>query len=479
MPIPFSSALYYPYIDVKNERWLRSAALFWDSIRTIVPESYRDPYSSVVARELNDEGILEPVQVSSDMEEIESLTDTVLDFLTDPASTNVIFSSENHPSRIHPEKMSSELRYFLDIHPDKLPREIRSHFEHAFSEEGWYRVDPGFANFYMTLLASKLANRLGLGLITESSAADQLAIAVHKGRPLGSNDIDFQYRRRFGRHFHAFGPHRELPQEVAPGLLIDLIVQSIELPQNLSVKDLLKFKNDHREELSLFRREISKLTTDIPKDASVEALRQAVHDQYKAQVLPAMRSLRHSLQAQGWDAALNGFLKVSFFTAAPTSAAIFAGFPSSVALLAGAGVSLTASAVLLVNQLQRTKIDNPYSYLLTFAGHMHNSGFPNIHFALAIVLMTPSGVGYGFARDHTLDGTITIFGRNRDDDWTDTGANQQLAGNWDQLTQSRLHWRLVAYDTLTSGIQGLVEDLVKEVALQLGKVGIAALIALI
>jgi hypothetical protein len=115
----------------------------------------------------------------------------------------------------------------------------------------------------------------------------------------------------------------------------------------------------------------------------------------------------------------------------------------------------------------------------TFAGHMHNSGFPNIHFALAIVLMTPSGVGYGFGRDHTLDGTVTIFGRDRDNDWTDTGANQQLAGNWDQVTQSRLHWRLVAHDTLTAGLQGLVEDLVKDAATQLGKAGITALIALI
>jgi len=28
MPVPFSSALYYPYIDIRNENWLRIAALF-------------------------------------------------------------------------------------------------------------------------------------------------------------------------------------------------------------------------------------------------------------------------------------------------------------------------------------------------------------------------------------------------------------------------------------------------------------------
>jgi len=366
MSVPFSSALYYPYIDIKNDHWLRNAALFWDTIRTIVPESYREPYSSAFARELSDEGVLVPVRVSSDMEEIESLTDTVLDFLTDPASAGVMFDTERNPTQIlHPEKMSLELRELADIHPEKLPYFIRSHLDRALNNEGWYQVAPGFANFYMTLLASRLADRLGLGLITESSTADQLAIAVNKGKPLGSNGSDFPRRGRFGRHYEAFGPRHGLPREVAPGLLIDLVVQSIELPQHLSVKDLLKFKNDHREELALFRREISKLTTDFPNDASVEALRQAVHDQYEAQVLPAMRSLRHSLQAQGWETALNGFLKVSFFSAVPTSAAIFAGLSSSVALIAGAGVSLTATAVLLANQHQRTKIDSPYSYLLS------------------------------------------------------------------------------------------------------------------
>ena len=115
----------------------------------------------------------------------------------------------------------------------------------------------------------------------------------------------------------------------------------------------------------------------------------------------------------------------------------------------------------------------------TFTGHMHNSGSLNVHFTLVIVLMTPSGIGYGFSRTHALDGTVTFLGRHRDDDWADTSNNPQLAGNWGQLTQSRLHWRLVANDTLSAGVQGLVEDLVKEAASEFGKAGIAALIALI
>lgn len=366
MPVPFSSALYYPHIDIRNERWLRGAALFWDSIRTIVPESLRDPYSSAFARELNNKGVLDPVRVSSDMDEIEALTDTVLDFLTDPASAAVMLETDKHPAeRIHPEKMSHELRGLVEIHPEKFPHMIRSVLEEAAGREGWYHVAPGFADFYMTLLASKLAERLGLGLVTELSAADQLAIAIHKGKPLDSGSHDYPRNRWFGHHEAAIGRRRTLPKEVAPGLLIDLVVQSIELPRTVAAKDLLKFKKDHREELSVFRREISRLTTDFPKEASIEALRQAAHDQYEAEIVPALRSLRHSLKAQKWDTALNGFLKISFFSAAPTSAAIIAGVPGPVALLAGVGVSLTASAVLLANKLGRTRLESPDSYLLS------------------------------------------------------------------------------------------------------------------
>lgn len=309
MPTAFSSALYYPYIDIRNERWLRSAALFWDSIRTIVPVSHRDPYSNEFARALYDEGVLNPVRVSSDMDEVEELTDKVLEYLTDPASAGVMFDTDRHPARrIHPEKMSYELLELAHLHPDKLPYMIRSNIERGLNDDGWLHVAPGFANFYMTLLASQLAERLGLGLVTESSAADQLAISVRKGKPLGSAP-----GRRVGRQFDAFGPRRTLPTDVAPSLLVDLMLQGITLPQDLPVSEVLKFKNYHAEELSVFRREVSRLTSELPEDVPIEALRQAVLDQYQANVLPAMHSLRESLRAQSWESGLGGLLKVSFF----------------------------------------------------------------------------------------------------------------------------------------------------------------------
>jgi hypothetical protein len=113
----------------------------------------------------------------------------------------------------------------------------------------------------------------------------------------------------------------------------------------------------------------------------------------------------------------------------------------------------------------------------TFQGHMHDSGFPNIDFALAVVIMTPSGIGYGFPRQGHVDGTITVFGRNRDHDWIETGVNQQIAENWDQITQGSLFWRLVAQDTLSRGVQGLLEDLAKEAAKEAFKALVTLILA--
>ena len=39
----FTKALYYPWIDIKDESWLKTTILYWNHIQTIVPESFDNP----------------------------------------------------------------------------------------------------------------------------------------------------------------------------------------------------------------------------------------------------------------------------------------------------------------------------------------------------------------------------------------------------------------------------------------------------
>jgi hypothetical protein len=114
----------------------------------------------------------------------------------------------------------------------------------------------------------------------------------------------------------------------------------------------------------------------------------------------------------------------------------------------------------------------------TFTGHMHDSGFPNIAYTLGVVIMTPSGIGFSLSHSGHLDGTVTVFGANRDDEWTDTNVNSELQKNWDQIRQGRLFCRLVASDTLSKGVVDLLQQIAEDAAKQLAIAGVVALIAL-
>jgi len=99
----------------------------------------------------------------------------------------------------------------------------------------------------------------------------------------------------------------------------------------------------------------------------------------------------------------------------------------------------------------------------SFAGHIHNSGAVNIRYTLAAVLITPSGQSFGFARNaHRVDGTQTLIDRNRDDNWNSNGNDIDIMRNWDQVSRAQLQYRLVAADTITTGIEKYLFDFTVE-----------------
>ncbi len=116
----------------------------------------------------------------------------------------------------------------------------------------------------------------------------------------------------------------------------------------------------------------------------------------------------------------------------------------------------------------------------TFSGHMHNSGFPNYQFAVTAVVMTRSGVGYGVIHNGNVEGTVEVFGRERDQDWVDTGTNSGVAENWRQVVQGgTLYWSFMAKDTITQDLQQMLNDLAKKAAQEVAETGLKALVALV
>jgi hypothetical protein len=360
----FTKALYYPWIDIKNEGWLKNALLYWEQVQTIVPASIEQPYSTKTAREFFDEGLLTPYHVESSMREIDELTDDVLKYLESPEGAEVLMSkeiSEHH--YIHPDKLPDEIRELVDVHPEKLSYEIRHRLRHSLSNsqrDHWIAVDVRFADFYMTLLATRLSEQAGAGLLTDVPANNKLANAVKLDAKLS-----LPKSRRYRHDYDEFRHRRNMPLSLAQGTLADLIFERIQIDPDTPTKKVLKFRKDQADELGRFRTKIAELTKTISNDQPLDRLRQQVHDIHVNEVQPAISALKKGLKDHKIKWTTENFLKVAFFSTSSTSVPLaLLGLCVPQALLVGAGISLTASAVMYNREKAEKLRQNPFSYLL-------------------------------------------------------------------------------------------------------------------
>jgi len=127
----------------------------------------------------------------------------------------------------------------------------------------------------------------------------------------------------------------------------------------------------------------------------------------------------------------------------------------------------------------------------TFSGHMHNSGFDPISFTVAIAIITPLGMTYGFGFSGRCGGTIS--GGSRDCDWMGTptssfkdlngnlipNPNPAIASNWNQVAQAKMACTVTAQDLTAQGVLDFVTQSVEDLAKQAAAAGTVALIGLL
>jgi hypothetical protein len=222
----FSSALYYPNIQVHDEGWLKTAILYWDETKTIVPASMSEPYSNTTCVEAFHEGVLSPYHVNPEMESVRDLAGQVIDYLDSREAEGVFLEGQAGGGRIHAERLP-DIGAFVRLHPEKLGYEIERRLRQFRSGE-WLHVDDGFARFYMTLLATKLSEQASLGLLTNLPSSASLASDVRidsRLHPFGfmshldPEALEFMrfrapdpYWRRY--HWHRYG-ERRMPSTLA------------------------------------------------------------------------------------------------------------------------------------------------------------------------------------------------------------------------------------------------------------------------
>lgn len=338
----FSHALYYPHIEIPDEGWLKNAALYWDTISTIVPSGF-PPYRSATSTELRAADILAPLEVTPDMPEVRDLEEEALDFLyTDEAQSILRQPSRKAKARrsatyLHPEKMAHRLKHELFGYGTRRKRGT-----------AWQRVPEPFAAFYMTLLATRLARERGKALLTNSGAVSMLASTAM----LGGGAQPYRYRP---------------PVATAEGLLATMTLQTVRVGSSTSVRKILAFRDQHQSELGRFRSSVRKLTKGLTGSAPADALAAHVETIYTDEVSPALDEIRSKLRENRISCGFNNLRMSMLASASPTvlGAALAGTAAGPFALVAGVGLSVVLATANYRSERRRLLRGNPFSYVLS------------------------------------------------------------------------------------------------------------------
>ncbi|MCG7584854.1 DUF6236 family protein [Photobacterium sp. OFAV2-7] len=394
----FNKTLYYPWIDIHDDSWVKTAILYWDEINTIVPYSMANPYQSEVANLLTRERILRPFEVTPSSREVKEASDIAIQYLGSPEGLRILNSGgERH--RLHPNKMSYILKSKLGIdqariHSGKMTEQLMDTIGSArIDDDGFITTDGKFSAYYMSALANRVAKNNNLSTVADSKVYNQFNTRLSADGYIPKRSRTFircpDCREQFdrftqemikntgqcpsclsdifylneqpeygGRQFNAE------PRNLVDSMLADIVIQSIYIPNTVDIDKLLKFRQQHLDELTSFRgalQDITRTILDCGEVDDIRALRQQVTVAYKDKVQPEIKCLKSQLKGNKIKYLLSDFSISGMASLVGTTLGTSIG---TVPLLIAAGASIGVSSIMYRNSRNNIR-NNPYSYVLS------------------------------------------------------------------------------------------------------------------
>lgn len=360
----FESALYYPTIDIHNERWLKSAVLFWDRIETIVPESEDHPYRRRSTRVLHENEILFAHKVNPFSDEVRGIEEDVIQFMDTPEGKKSFIKpwgvsavsmanrryltekerayNDDRRRAYLTDKMSGIYRDFY-IHVEKLPMMLRERLAGHVNEDGYVWASRGFMSFYMTLLANRICQNNRLALLTDRVNQNNLSnkILIEGLAPAGL---------------------RAREQKMKRGMMYQIIMDDIKIAPNTRMETIVQYKKDRRHELALFRAEMDRLTAFDIEGMNAKDIEHEIWSIYTKQVKPAMDGVKATLKDSGinwWS----GIGTCVFTGLLPAVIGFGADLKTNIAIGTSQCLGLALTTVPYVRKRMEMS-GSPYSYLV-------------------------------------------------------------------------------------------------------------------
>ncbi len=359
MTIPLTRALYYPTIDILDEAWLKTAMLYWNEILTVVPASIHQPYNTRTSRAFYEAKVLLPYYVEPDEGVTQELKSDLRKYLKSRQAMRLL-QRKNYIKPVTIANPSSKGNLFpgdnfFEIHPEKVADSLHD-LMRPFLNDGWYRVDENFKNFYMTLLATHVSRTCRAGLLTDRTVNSQLSNAVK---------LDAQFSHSIVREHLTNDSERTGIKNLAEGALVSLALEGIRINPNTPVEQILKFREKYNSGLGRFRRRIADLSEIISstESDSFEAYLQSIRDTYLNEISPEVSSLKEELNQSGINGRIGDLLTIVI----PVSAAPllnYLGISPILSLLSTASLSVVAYAMKYNAEKAKILRENSFSYLL-------------------------------------------------------------------------------------------------------------------
>lgn len=347
----FEKALYYPHIEISDDRWLKSAALFWNTIETIVPESMDCPYRRRTTRTLEEERVLVAHRVNPFSEDVRGIELDVVKYMKTPEGKKSfrkpwLRSVVQNVNLLGDDFLPDKYRRILEekyrdfyIHVDKLPLMLREQLAEQQDKDGFVWAREGFMTFYMTLLANRISRNNDMALLTKCVSYNNLSNKILSDR-MTSGNINKQTKK---------------------AMMYTIMMDDIKIAPSTPIDDIIRFRNRRQNELARFRREMDRLTDFNSDGMSANDFENELKRIYEKQIVPAMNDVKTTLKDANilWltgpgTCMFTGLIPALIGTDLSTTAGVITG------ICQGLGMTLSSIPVLKSWKAKRS----PYTYLI-------------------------------------------------------------------------------------------------------------------
>jgi hypothetical protein len=269
-----SEGLYFPYIEVPRDHWFMRALLYWDAIGSIIPRQHEeDRQLSTRMRDLMDAGLVRAVYPDAHVWRIPRFEEDFLAFLDrDPTFVRQAGNSLDRSLtvRIHDAKLKAPDRVHREKFNAALVTELCDRGLARRDRGPWIQVEHETAGLFMAYLAARLCELDELAMDPVTSHAERLApFAMTLPGRLDQS-------------------HKETLAVLLPAPTGDV-----------SPRQLVDFKERHRDELRALRDHVERGLLDIALVEADEARRRKL-EQLKGELALQVDQLNARISERGW-----------------------------------------------------------------------------------------------------------------------------------------------------------------------------------